>query len=380
MESSILYQDEEGSVILLDIPRSIEVAQGTPNCRIISSEALQSPFPSVEPKSVKAKANLKEVSIEDILLQRHLQLALDSVREKYTSEWCLPRLTSSLSTLDDDRRDGKRQRTCRDAATLSNEISQKTAKEGGEEYTALTSEVPFLTQNPSSWPIYTRAMPSNELVRIPPNSSAISGDINETLKAFNDTAAKFDLIVLDPPWPNRSAKRKQSYGITHSTSDIHNLLSSIPVQDHLVEDGLVAVWVTNKIAFRDILLEERGLFDEWGIEFIQKMIWLKVTIHGEPICQLDSVWRKPYEILLVGRKKRQRSESIAFVKTKVIIGVPDMHSRKPNLEGVFGNMVGQSKILGLEIFARNLTAGWWAWGNEVFKFQAEEYWHSEDQI
>jgi N6-adenosine-specific RNA methylase IME4 len=378
MESCIFYQDEEASIILLDIPRSIELAQGTPNCRILSSEALESPFPSVEPRSAKAKANLQEVLIEDLLLQKHLQLALDLVKERYTGEWCLPRLTRNHSNIEDEKRDGKRRRTCEDVTRSSNEPSQKTVKGGCGEYTTLTSEVPYLTQNTSSSWVYAKVMSSNELIRMPPNSSGIGGDINETLKTFSDTAPKFDLIVLDPPWPNRSARRKQSYGIAYSTTEIHNLLSSIPIQDHLAEDGLVAVWVTNKPVFQEILLQEGGLFDEWGIELIEKVVWLKVTIHGDPICQLDSVWRKPYEILFVGRKKRQRVRDFVHVKTRILIGVPDMHSRKPNLESVFASKVDNAKILGLEIFARNLTAGWWAWGNEVFKYQDPEYWHNED--
>jgi protein JSN1 len=31
----------------------------------------------------------------------------------------------------------------------------------------------------------------------------------------------------------------------------------------------------------------------------------------------------------------------------------------------------------MEVFARNLTAGWWACGNEVLKFNARECWVDE---
>jgi N6-adenosine-specific RNA methylase IME4 len=132
--------------------------------------------------------------------------------------------------------------------------------------------------------------------------------------------------------------------------------------------------VTNKSAFQDMLLHERSLFDKWGIELIEKWVWLKVTTHGEPMCALDSVWRKPYEILLVGQKKRATLGTLPYLKTKIVIGVPDMHSRKPNLKALFEKMMGRTNYLGLEIFARNLTAGWWAWGNEVLQFQTEEHW------
>jgi N6-adenosine-specific RNA methylase IME4 len=64
------------------------------------------------------------------------------------------------------------------------------------------------------------------------------------------------------------------------------------------------------------------------------------------------------------------------VKRKVIIGVPDLHSRKPNLKKLLEDMMGtrEDEYEALEIFARNLIAGWWSWGNEVLKFQSPEHW------
>jgi len=104
---------------------------------------------------------------------------------------------------------------------------------------------------------------------------------------------------------------------------------------------------------------------------IEEWIWLKVTASGQPICRLESTYRRPYEILLLGRKTDQNVP--VQVKRRVFVGVPDLHSRKPNVRNFIDSMLGPS-YHGLEIFARNLTAGWWAWGNEVLKFQGEEHW------
>jgi len=62
------------------------------------------------------------------------------------------------------------------------------------------------------------------------------------------------------------------------------------------------------------------------------------------------------------------------VKRRVLVGVPDLHSRKPNLKSIFEQVMKKEKYEALEVFARNLTAGWWGWGDEVLKFQSEEYW------
>jgi N6-adenosine-specific RNA methylase IME4 len=179
-------------------------------------------------------------------------------------------------------------------------------------------------------------------------------------------------VILDPPWPNRSARRKKSYQISKTSSDIVALLSSIPISEHLAEDALVGIWVTNKPAIHDIVLDRNGLFDAWGLKLVEEWVWVKTTTSGEPVCALDSTWRKPYEILFVGRKRGSGNAKEEF-KRRIIFGVPDLHSRKPNLKVIFEPMLPLN-YEALEVFARNLTEGWWAWGNEVLKFQSEEHW------
>jgi N6-adenosine-specific RNA methylase IME4 len=175
---------------------------------------------------------------------------------------------------------------------------------------------------------------------------------------------------------------------------------------------LVGVWITNKKSFRELLLGEdgeRGLFAEWGVELVEEWVWLKITENGEPMSPVDGTWRKPYEILLVGRNISNveirtdscevapqseldeisgtgRGKEVGIsedepmpVKRRVIIAVPDMHSRKPNLVAVFAPLLPRypAPPRCLEIFARNLTADSWAWGNEVLKFQRLEHWTTE---
>ena len=70
------------------------------------------------------------------------------------------------------------------------------------------------------------------------------------------------------------------------------------------------------------------------------------------------------------------------VKGEGIVAVPDVHSRKPNLRGVFedAGLVPQGGgYEAMEVFARNLTAGWWGWGDEVLLFQRRECWVDEEE-
>lgn len=531
MASSILYRSVDLSLLLIDVPRSIEEAQGDTTRRIISTKPLQYPYLSLEPKSLKAKANAQAVSLDDLLLQKRLEFALHEVVENRSGMFCLPRSygqgfplideiqaskrikidtdqsrplmnhdgpylmaryleagnrqhaptpcldierrskvekvfestwhsdteailetqevgdnhqhSSSRATCSDieDDEEPSSQRRCErirhdiaDSPELRNcsgpfwsDIAKRfrtskpisgfsfplaadaersrmlrarrdrtyrlrywssgTSEKGNHECSEVVQpELHFLDEegsffycNPSLVPTTIQAFPSlsSSSARIPPGSTVLYGDIASTLPAFIHCAPKFNLVIIDPPWPNRSARRSKSYGISYGAQEIESLLTSIPLKDHLTDDGMIGIWITNKDAFRDLVIREGGLFEQWGVHIVEEWIWLKITASGEPICAFDGTWRKPWEVVLIGRRGAEDTQ----VNRRVLVGVPDLHSRKPNLKEVFGT----TKLLNnhedgrggkecLEIFARNATAGWWAWGNEVLKFQVEECW------
>jgi N6-adenosine-specific RNA methylase IME4 len=370
MASCILYQNPDSTVILIDIPRSIEEAQGDSSPSLLSSKPIEHPFPSVEPKSEKAKKNLGEVSLEELLLQKRIQLSLDQLKSDWNGEWCLPRCVKCIS----DGCGNERVVTKRKASGEAERAVKPLEKRGGDDQNLEPSHKdPTFFGNSMAIPTMLCGVKAS--VRIPPASTALCGDIASTIDIFTSHAPKFDLIILDPPWPNRSARRKQSYGISYGNHEIRTLLLSLPLTNNLAEDALVATWVTNKPAFREMVLGEAGLFEELGVQLVEEWIWLKVTSAGEPVSKLSSMWRKPYEILLVGERGVSTDRA---VQRRVLVGVPDLHSRKPNLKSMFEQVMKKEKYEALEVFARNLTAGWWGWGNEVLKFQSEEHWAEEN--
>ena len=208
---------------------------------------------------------------------------------------------------------------------------------------------------------------------VPEGAHFITGSLRETAQDLASALTVFDLIVLDPPWPNRSARRRSDKYDTVSTfAEMRQLLACVPVQGHLTSDGIVAVWITNREAVYDFVTSPGGLFSSWGLRLISEWTWLKVTATGEPIMPQESAFRKPWERLLVAQRV-ENSRSTSLVEPKIIVAVPDVHSRKPNLRDIFDDVLGK-KCIGLEVFARNLTAGWWSWGNEVVRFQGTEHW------
>lgn len=403
----ILYQSPSATVTLIDIPRSIEEAQGGTSRKLISTKPLDKPFPSLEPKSEKARRNLGEPSLEDLLIQKHLELALEEIRHGYAGEWCLPRMiVNGPEDLGDEHLSvggKKRKSTAETTTTITANVPEVTGRGQNipsfqEVHVSSTSN--FISHhNPSSSPttIATSDTPSSSLAHnhhfhIPPRATVLQADVPASRRTLLLSAPQFDLILLDAPWPNRSARRKQSYSLSSDTQSIEELLLAIPIETKLASAGLVGVWVTNKPLFREMLLREGGLFDRWGVVLVEEWVWVKVTSGGEPVLGLGEAWRKPWEVLLVGRRREMGGsgdgghlgvgvgmETGGAVQRRVIAGVPDLHSRKPNLKSLFESLMGKGggEYEALEVFARNLSEGWWSWGNEALKFQSEEHWMSK---
>lgn len=397
MPSCILYQNEAKTAILLDIPKSIELAQGTSlePClrRLISCKPLDKPFPSLEPKSAKAKAKFGETPIRSLLLERHIQLSLEEVKRHNNGPWYLPRIL-----IPGDEESPSKKRKLGNPETILNPVesldaaSPKTVTSQDATIGLSVSEIPEFYQNGSSKTMVLTQSP----IYVPPTSTFVNRFITGAepfiLPDGNRFPDKnFNLILLDPPWPNRSVQRKANYSISSSTSTIESLLSSIPIQSLLALEGILGLWITNKPAFHNLILDPGGIFEQWRVELIEEWVWVKITKDGEPMCDLNGSWRKPYEILLVARKicdygekkgSSKSDEEETGIKRRVIFAVPDIHSRKPNLKDLFENsglLPDSGEYEALEIFARNLTAGWWAWGNEVVEFQKQEYWVSESE-
>lgn len=337
---------------MLDLPSTIEEAQLPANevhagkkldRRLVSAPPPDKPFPTPEPRHGKLTGGGHQGSltsaahVAELMTLAAVENALDELSKCYAGPWCLPRVVDD-DVKEDDGSSAKKRKIVEDEAP---------------------KESPF-----------------EQAFYIPPDSHYLHGTIQAKRDNFLTTAPTFDLAILDPPWPNRSARRKKgkgNYSVADNLDSIRLLLSSIPVAAHLSRDGLVAVWVTNAGRFVELLTAPvRGIFAEWGVELIDEWTWLKVTSQGEPIVDVHSTWRKPWERLLIARKIGSQVK-VGDGAGKVIISVPDLHSRKPNLRGMFEDVLGSQSTV-LEVFARSLTAGWWSWGDDVVRFQKGEHW------
>jgi N6-adenosine-specific RNA methylase IME4 len=330
--SPILFENKSKTVVLLDLVRSIEEAQVLPRDlatddpppplkRLISAPPPATPFVTPEPKNPPAPSASVSAQVAELMTLAAVEAALAETRAVYTGPWCLPRICQPV-------------------------IALPPAEDG--------DLLPCMI--------------------IPEASHHLNGTIDSQRDAFLVQApAQFDVIVLDPPWPNRSAKRKRgNYHPVRDFDTIRDLLAHIPIASRLSPGGLVAVWITNSSLPADLLTSPKGgIFSQWDVELVGEWTWLKVTAHGEPIVSLGATYRRPWERLLIARRRGGLARGA--LEPKVIIAVPEVHSRKPSLRRLF-NEILPAGYQALEIFARNLTAGWWSWGNEVLLFQHTQYW------
>lgn len=423
IDSAVLYQNAEKTITLLDLPLSISQAQGIIshpcNDKIFSVPALQRPHPSTEPKSAKAKENvlhMKPPSDPDVQFpERLLYEALEKVAAHYKGEWCLGRWTPTSLNPEVDNGDASKYPTkLRELVNhppesiLEREEAIRVHPQRFNEPIFLpvdidhtgsmaSSNVSHITntlfRNPNSYPCSLQYQGSHqdaqETYRIPPLSSFLMSRITEetapalsmaALSLYPETSAtagraQFDFVLLDPPWENRSARRGNKYETMQDSEPMEVLKSML--QQHIAPQGLVACWITNKADVRDAAIEA---FEIWGVQLIEEWAWLKTTVHGEPVTEINGIWRKPYEILLVGKKDHNGTNVFSSsIERRLIVAVPDLHSRKPNIKTLIESIL-PDQYRGLEIFGRNLTAGWCTWGDECLKYAWSGYWLKDEQV
>ena len=454
LPTGILFQNAEETATILDVPGSIVYAQGAAAYAsenvLLSTAPPTTPFPITnEPqKGASTQGTIFDddyhKQIREAIRTAIAEMALFTILEWFLQRKWVPR-TKNHSFNKRKRIEDERALSKESAGDLSgmeeplfNSVYTLRFMNNDEEGNPARSKEPHFLTESSTQPddmsdmynrVYYNAQDEmaclsilqpqsqrSQTFYIPAYSTFLLSRIQDSVSTFKSAASRllssttpsaesgqFDFILLDPPWPNASAKRAKTYQRLRTVHHTEELLSSIRLQEHIAPEGYVGVWITNKQKIRDMLLRPNapqpppgdtdqtdinqttigGLFHRWGLELVEEWIWIKTTAKGEPITDLDSSWRKPYEIMLLGRRvpdavptpQMLDERHSVSVKRRIIAAVPDLHSRKPSLKELIEPLMPDRNCYrALEIFARHLTAGWWAWGDEVLKFNWERAW------
>ncbi|NXU00989.1 METL4 protein, partial [Buphagus erythrorhynchus] len=166
---------------------------------------------------------------------------------------------------------------------------------------------------------------------VPPKSSFLLSDIS-CLQPLLNYEKKYDVIVIDPPWENKSVKRSNRYSHLSSWQ-----IKQIPVPALAAPNCLVVMWVTNRQKHLRFVKDE--LYPHWSVKTLAEWHWVKITTAGEFVLPLDSLHKKPYEVLVLGRVRGavkealRKSEGVLPIpEHQLIVSIPcSLHSHKPPL-------------------------------------------------
>ncbi|CAM6083784.1 unnamed protein product [Calypogeia fissa] len=229
---------------------------------------------------------------------------------------------------------------------------------------------------------------------LPRDSQFVISDVSQVHQIIphnnQDTGSPnpgYNIIVIDPPWENKSVQRNSLYPMMPNRQ-----LFSLPIRRLAHSEGaLVALWITNREKLQQFV--EKELFPAWGVKLAATWYWLKLNASGQMISPLDLQHHKPYECLLLGYLFGQSQEAASIESAQeddtrkvseshmlyppekfVVMSIPGDHSRKPPLGSLLARYApGPRPIRGVELFARELHTGWTSWGNEPLYFQNLKY-------
>ena len=174
---------------------------------------------------------------------------------------------------------------------------------------------------------------------------------------------KYNIIYADPPWEyNSRANHKTKFGC--GACGYYDLMSmdeikSLPIPDLSADNCALFMWCTFPFLEKQI-----ELFKHWGFKYkTVGFTWIKTNPRNKnPFFGVGYYTKSNAEVCLLGIKGKMKPVSNKV--SSVIISPRREHSRKPDearnkIVELFGNMPR------LEMFAREKTEGWDAWGNEV---------------
>jgi len=169
---------------------------------------------------------------------------------------------------------------------------------------------------------------------------------------------KYQIIYADPPWSYQGKMMNSSVTDHYSVMSIKNICN-IPVKEIADKDCILFMWVT-----MPKLNECFEVINAWGFEYKScAFTWVKRNKKSNSWFMGLGRWtRANAELCLLATKGNPKRISAGVHS---IIDTPiEKHSKKPEItkEKIIQLVGNLPKI---ELFARQKTNGWDAWGNEV---------------
>uniref|UniRef100_A0A914HWX9 Methyltransferase-like protein 4 n=1 Tax=Globodera rostochiensis TaxID=31243 RepID=A0A914HWX9_GLORO len=201
-------------------------------------------------------------------------------------------------------------------------------------------------------------------------------DVALTRHFLSQRFDKFDFIVADPPWPNRTVKRQRTYQMFRAgkLSLDHPLdrLGQLPIPQILADGALFCIWLSNSRTAHTVAHE---LLDKWKMRKLAQWHWLKICRTGEPVCAFRPEHKVPFESLLIACKDcaADTAKWEKIPKDFCVVSVPNANpSRKPPISLLLQQLGFICPVKnGLELYARYLLPNFTSVGYEATKIMAK---------
>lgn len=186
------------------------------------------------------------------------------------------------------------------------------------------------------------------------------------IEDLDSVIKKYQIIYADPPW-KFSSKKFQDGGrefdkleFNHYSTMAVEEIAQLPIREITAEHAACFLWVVDSH-----IKEGLYILEHWG--FTYKTIafnWIKTTKHDKKYYNFSPWTLKSWELVILGTKgKMGQYKQINNIKG-LIEAERLQHSQKPEevrtrINELFGN------VKKIELFARRVSPGWDAWGNEL---------------
>ncbi len=172
---------------------------------------------------------------------------------------------------------------------------------------------------------------------------------------------KYGIIYADPPWHYRVYSKKgagRSAESHYPTMTIEEI-QALPVSELADKDCALFMWITFPL-----LKESLSVLSAWGFKFKTiAFVWIKQNRKSDSLFWGMGYWTRAnaeFCVLATKGKPKKMAKNVH----QVIISHIEEHSKKPDeARRRIVRLMGD--LPRIELFARQKSAGWDVWGNEV---------------
>ena len=173
---------------------------------------------------------------------------------------------------------------------------------------------------------------------------------------------KYQIIYADPPWSYNDTQKSGGtafFGASVRYNTMNNSdIAKLPISDLADKNCCLFMWATSPL-----LPEALNCINSWGFKYKTiAFCWNKQTKNGKWVSNMGRWTMGNIELCLLAT--RGHPKRICRNVKQLVIAERKRHSEKPaEVRNRIVMLMGDLSCI--ELFARQKTKGWDAWGNEV---------------